>query len=861
MVDQVPDEAVQQALEDLQRYLSDELAPMMVADSVEELLDAPVTEVARTIERWMDAQYRGFGGQVPVSDCIYHALKKLHHLGDLELLDRERLGTLLNDVGHVLMDVCPPEEQETLLAHLSRLDSAEPALATPVSVMQRPDGQPSAAGPVLTGPVQVATASTAPAGRVRMTGPVAVMGGGAATATAAGPGEAVQLRRLALLLDRLEQGLRAGGHGAGEPAEREHGQLVTSYLSMAADKASSPREMNEQLEALGRLGFRDTQLMFRELGRRLPAWNIRLGGGGNPAVTSKPAQAMRKLVNMAESPQDAARRFHELMTAAIELFNAGGLVQAAAMFELAEQLATEKTLNPDLLKTIKERARQAISIERLARAAKHDEDHPLLRTVLGFFPQYGPEWMLTELREEPKRERRYLMLSLLRVHGDHARRHVFAELERCIKGEVPDLQGYFQRNLVFLLRRLPETDDAQAREREIDLLSRALRLENPVIVLKETIGALSQLPHPRAERALTALVGRLEAALVEGQKLPHSTEQLQNLLDRAVAALAAQPSPAAPRVIVNHALRTEKALGDAIARLDVLAKRNLAEDTELIGFLVNSLTGSLPNKLAVFVGQSREASIGHLIKALSGTPVPAVREALGRIAQKYAKQRFAEQASSALRSLDGEESTGALTEPQPTGPVPTRPQPQAQETMSGDVRVFGLPNLLQSLSSSEVSGTLTLTGASGETISTIDLHGGLITACRTGQLSGEVAVYQLLEKPVSVRFSLAKRPEGEQAEPPGPVMDAVGLLMEGVRRHDEYHLGRGVVPDDMRLQPTGTKPTRPADEENRELVRSAWQLAASGVPALECEARLPADGYTVRKLLVYWLENGALKPR
>ncbi len=66
--------AVREALDELTRYLSDEIPPLMVADSANYLLRCPATLTASAIQNWIGAQYRGFGTRTLVSDYIYHAL-------------------------------------------------------------------------------------------------------------------------------------------------------------------------------------------------------------------------------------------------------------------------------------------------------------------------------------------------------------------------------------------------------------------------------------------------------------------------------------------------------------------------------------------------------------------------------------------------------------------------------------------------------------------------------------------------------------------------------------------------------------------------------------------------------------------
>ena len=74
---QPQDPEVKEALFELQRYLSDSLAPMMVSDAINLLLDYPAELVAKEIETWMTAQFRS-AKRAAVSDYLYHAVEKIH---------------------------------------------------------------------------------------------------------------------------------------------------------------------------------------------------------------------------------------------------------------------------------------------------------------------------------------------------------------------------------------------------------------------------------------------------------------------------------------------------------------------------------------------------------------------------------------------------------------------------------------------------------------------------------------------------------------------------------------------------------------------------------------------------------------
>ncbi len=91
-------------------------------------------------------------------------------------------------------------------------------------------------------------------------------------------------------------------------------------------------------------------------------------------------------------------------------------------------------------------------------------------------------------------------------------------------------------------------------------------------------------------------------------------------------------------------------------------------------------------------------------------------------------------------------------------------------------------------------------------------------------------------------------------------LDIVSLLLEGVRRHDEFKRAAALVPDQVSLEPTGAPSTGLADEDEG-FVRLVWSTTANGTTPLECEASVKTDGYRVRRLLAHWVEEGALKAR
>ncbi len=806
---------VRLALFELQRYLSDELAPMLAAGSVERLLEGPAQMVGQTIQGWVSAQYRGPGASVPVSDYLFHTAKKIHLMSQLDLLEKESVARFLKELGEVLVGLCPEEDREMLGMNLANLGEADSDLgASPVEIVHRQSGS----GAVSSAPTASQTGSS----------------------LAGTPSS----RRLALLVERLRRG--AGGAAGPGASGATAGDLLPQILASAAIQSRNGTEFDQVLSDLGQMGI-DARMgeVFRSLGRSLSGWAIPADiGDAAPRTASPPraVDAMRKIISMAASEEEGTKRFGEMVEAAVEQFNEGALVQAATMFDLAERIIAERKLNPETLKAIRRKGQEALSPEQLRGFAERPDKHPPLRKVLNFFPGLTVQGVMEDLNGEPRRDRRRLFLVLLEVHGAAARAAALDRLGVYAAGDLQDSQGFFLRNLVFLLRRIPRPS-GEPLEKELELLTRFSGLENPALVIKEAISALGQVKLEGAEQALIARLHEMEQMLTKGETGAHGAEELTALLDRAISALADLKTPKAVRAIVEHALKRRPALGDTMARLEVLSGQDLSADRDLVARLVETLRSELPLKVLGFVVQQKNRKLAHLIQALSATPAAAVRDALEEIVQRFPGRDFAEAATKVLEGL------GATS----------KPVEAPAKSFSGDLELFGLPSLLQTAGDSQLTGTLTLADREGELTAILSFDGGKILDCQVGNLRGEAAFFQMFETPVPGTFSFQSQRQGAGQGGAGASLLEVGpMVLEAVRRHDEFREARVLVPDGIRLAPTGTKPSRPPTEEEPGFLQAVWLKASSGVPAAQLEDALGVDSYRVRHLLAHWVEEGTL---
>src|SRR6266542_1534976 len=121
MTDQTPSPEVREALEELQRYLADNIPPLVVADSVRLLLRYPAELIATSIHAWALGQR---DTSVPLSDYLYHGARKIFLMGDFKLLPQEPFDEFMAGLKNSLLDFCPDADRGLLATSLVGLSVA-----------------------------------------------------------------------------------------------------------------------------------------------------------------------------------------------------------------------------------------------------------------------------------------------------------------------------------------------------------------------------------------------------------------------------------------------------------------------------------------------------------------------------------------------------------------------------------------------------------------------------------------------------------------------------------------------------------------------------------------------------------------
>jgi hypothetical protein len=367
-------------------------------------------------------------------------------------------------------------------------------------------------------------------------------------------------------------------------------------------------------------------------------------------------------------------------------------------------------------------------------------------------------------------------------------------------------------------------------------------------VVRESMAALVQLRHPRAYAIIAARISQLEDALTATTSIPLDVKEMRLLLSNTIKRLCQDCTNDALEIVITHGLKGAPQLGDTYARMAHLGGQDLSEYPAQVARILKAIQQELPRRiLGLSIGARRKALIlDQLVTAVSGTRSPDVHRLLAEIAESHADQSYGQLAREALAKSGR--------------PIPDDHQPTDDSiTLSGDLALFGLPNLLQNLADSGLTGVLELDGGSDRQAARIELVKGALVAATAAKLDNEEAVYQLLERPVEGRFRFINDPQpGEDRPDSGSSRSVMSLLMEGMRRYDEFHRARSLVPDDARFKPTGKKATDVKEEADPKLAKEVWARAARGAPASEVEAEIAADCYRIRRLYEHWVTEGSL---
>jgi hypothetical protein len=802
----IPDDNVIAALSTVCEFLSDTIAPVQAAGAVDILRQQPATRTASEIIRWTNTQYTGNDPDASVSDYLFHGISKLYYLVNLQLIPKQTLEPFLDTLKQLLLDYCPEEDREQLQENFSRLGMPEEALSAPNRLIyrQKKTGRSESE-------IRQSQASENP-----------------------------RERRLFILRDRLKSAVQQPNiSGTGEDRE----DAIPGLIATAISQAQSSEEFRGLQANLKSLGIESgTDQIFRKLGHSLPGWMIPTTGTDSPNSRNPAMDAMRQVIHLAEDRWDSYKRFQDMVQAAIEQFNAGSLARAATMLDLALGMGLNNKLDPEAVTGVRKTAHKSLSSNQLHRVSNERDNYPLLRKILFFFDEFAVPNLLDSLQREEKRDKRRLLLALIEVYGEDARKMAVDRLETLLAGTNVATDWHFARNLLCILTQIPRTGDAPLKA-EIELITPLLRLSLPTPLVKEAIRYFGQNRCGESEQLLISTIDKLEKITLEYADSGKTRAQMLSLLDRAIFTLAQYGTPKGYGRAIRHGISNNEKWGDTSSRLAYLGSQDLSLDKEGLALLIQFLKSKLPRKLFGITIQKNTNPFLNAVKALSSTPTPGVRQVFEEIAAQFSGTKFGQAAAEVLKEYNAMDQSGN----------------SAERILTGDLELFGFPDLLQQLSQRQMTGSLTLKDVNGNPAGILSLNAGRLQDCTALHLRGMEAAFQLLEMPMAGTFTFQGQRNLEIQENAEILQsaDLKPILAEGMRRYDELQRARAIVPDYALLKRNTLEPPT-YDEEDAEFADRIWQKTADGVSPEECEAICPVDSYRVRTLLARWIESGIL---
>ena len=788
---------------ELQSYLSDQLPPLLVAGAAMSLMRESHALVGQALHQWSLGQAR-IDPELSIGDLLYHCVRKIAMLGTLQLVDEHELREHLVALSKDILERCSGDDRARLEELLPRLTQELQAFFAPAAGLRHyrssTHGEPS-------GPTTDKRSADHELARAT--------------------------RRLSVLISNLRTTLPKTGEG--ERSQRD--QVLANVIATVAETARDTRELDRYVQELTRVGVSDSSLrgLLQALSTGLPNW-APVEHSREPQQPSRKAGAMQRLLTLQGATVGPDQWMPEVLRLAVDHFNAGELGRAISLLEVAARSAAERKVERHLVERMHRAVWPTVDVERLREIAIQVGNHPQLRKFLSFFADASPEALIGQLETAQTQEERHLCVALLRAHGDAGRGAALQLLSEATVAGIRADNRETVRNALYLLRTVPGAISDEETHR-VMLLCTTLQ---PAPVLREVVEYLSGREITSSEPVLIHLLHTLDSDLLQPERASYPIEEVLRLLGTVSKALLRFGTPTARKAVVDSCLGQKAYRREALGRLADLGLQDLSGDPTLVARLVQELDRELPPRMLRRFMRPDEEAIFSLVMALAGTPTPDIARSLEEVAASFPGRRIGTAARDAL-----ERHRSRTVEP-PSAGTPA---------FGGDIELFGLPTLLQTVEQNQLRGRLSLRDRAGIERAVMRFEDGRLVGCHNDALEGDAAFFQVFEDPFPGSFEFARLPAGTESETGTAVLP---LLLEALRRYDELQTARSVVPEGASLRRAGVAPTACANELDDAFVIEVWQRVEAGASPKEIARATSSDDFRVWNLVAHWVEEGAL---
>ena len=186
---------------------------------------------------------------------------------------------------------------------------------------------------------------------------------------------------------------------------------------------------------------------------------------------------------------------------------------------------------------------------------------------------------------------------------------------------------------------------------------------------------------------------------------------------------------------------------------------------------------------------------------------------------------------------------------------------ERQRQLSGNLKFFDLPTVIQTIISSGMTGTLRVDDPLGVTLAEIFFDNGHLCRATMGHLTGGEAFFQLFQPPPkegTFEFKGGEHEVSEREVADGTSCDillpGLTMLMEAVRMQDEVQQLRCRIPPGMRYRPLSDDLRW--DDDLLPTAYDIWYRLHAGTPTVrDLLDDVPASHYTTLSILNRLLET------
>jgi len=167
-----------------------------------------------------------------------------------------------------------------------------------------------------------------------------------------------------------------------------------------------------------------------------------------------------------------------------------------------------------------------------------------------------------------------------------------------------------------------------------------------------------------------------------------------------------------------------------------------------------------------------------------------------------------------------------------------------------DLKYFDLPTVIQTLATSERTGTLTITDQLEGVFARIYFEAGKVLYAELDHLKGEEAFYQLFQSPMQDAFTFkGGLPPVEFKEEEEIATTTMGLLMEAARQQDELKVLKESYADPNRVFRPQSETLPWNDEETEGLAQEVWARLHRRETIDQMAREIPVCQYRIYKVL------------